>query len=164
MAFIGYNKHVFSALYGGHKRDRLWKEENGSLIVQIMRLQERNLSLLTLRTNLLSPVPLRLDGLLVPRPPRHGGDDELEGLLTGVPELETGTGRNAYAHPGLEPGHLLPIPLPSPHLASAADTVPDLLDGPMVDGVRRLMRRQRAVGQLAAARPHENPYLGAVRG
>jgi len=116
----------------------------------------------TLRTSLLSPVPLHLDGLLVPWPPRHGGDDELEGLLTGVPELEPGTGGNAYTHPGFEHRYLLPVPLSSPHLASASDAVPYLLDGPMVDGVRRLMRRQRAVGQLAAAHPHENPYLGAV--
>src|SRR2546428_8736277 len=99
----------------------------------------------------------------VPWPRRHGHSDRCERLIADRPELKSSSQRNGQAHARRNFDDLFSTFLLAPHLASAGQEVPDLLDRPVLDGPGDVPRRELEVGHAPSGKPEQHANIGPIR-
>src|SRR2546426_7495025 len=103
------------------------------------------------------------DRLALARPRRHRHAEHRERLVAEGAELEVSAQRHGQAHARPQPHDLLAGGLAAPHLAPAAQHVPELLDGPVGDPRGHLAGPQLEFGEAAGGDAQQHPDVGAVR-
>src|SRR5207237_6599367 len=91
------------------------------------------------------------------------GADRRHRFLASCAELKRGPQWNRDADSRRYGHHFFDVARLSPHLATAAQEVPDLLDRPVTDRDRSLTGRQLKVGEATALDMQENAKIGSVR-
>src|SRR5262245_65596723 len=97
--------------------------------------------------------------LALSRPRRHCHDDHFRRYVTERLELKTGTQRNRQAHSWLKGYDLLVRVCLPPHLALAADEVPDLFHRSVSDRLRDFAGWQLEVCEAPSLQLQKRPHL-----